>query len=343
MLAGYLRRAGREVRAVTWGRRTDDDVALARRVARAAGIAHRVRPDGAPGELPAAAERTARFEHGAGGFTTLTAWGLGRWLDDLPATVVNGYAYGNALGGGSLGWAAPDDAFEGFFARINAWGIPPDRLRALLPGARYAGVVDEVLERARETYAGYGGGPGDRAWCFDLQHRQRFHTCGMAWRQSFHAWPAQPAVDRAALDAAGRLPRTALAERRAQDTILRLWFPALAALPVDNNDGDPRPLLWPLRAKLVARARRAWRRARPGVEHRRYYRIYDFDGAGWRAVRRRVEPLRPLGEELFDAAALRRELPPPDSAFGAADAVVDSAGAKSLLGVLLWRERVGAV
>jgi hypothetical protein len=123
-----------------------------------------------------------------------------------------------------------------------------------------------------------------------------------------------------------------------QDTLLRTRFPHLSAIPVDYNDNDPRPLLWPLRAKREARARRAARR-KLGIDRRRYYPIYDFNGAPGVAVRELAEPLRPLGEALFDPAALARELPPPGVPYDAPDAVIDSAGAKTLLGVLLWHGR----
>jgi asparagine synthase (glutamine-hydrolysing) len=337
LLAGYMLRAGREVRAITWGQRRDDDVALARRVARATGIPHAIRPERL-GELPGHARRTARFEQG--GFVTASSWASSRWTAELPPTVVNGYTFGNALGGNSMEWAMPDGAFEAFFAHVSAWGIAPARLRALLAGERYAGVVDDVLGRVREIHAGLADDPRDRAWCFDLLHRQRFHVCGMAWRTAFHAWPAAPVVDRAVLDATGRLSFTTLLGRRMQDTLLRTRFPRLATIPVDGNDNDPRPLLWPLRAKVEARARRAARRAL-GVDRRRYYRIYDFNRPPWRAVRQLAEPLRPLGEAMFDPAALARELPPPGVDVDAPDAIVDSAGAKALIGVLLWLDEVG--
>jgi asparagine synthase (glutamine-hydrolysing) len=336
LLAGYLLRAGREVRAATWGRRRDDDVALARRVARAAGIPHTIRPD-VPGDLPGAVLRTARYEQGA--IPNANAWSAGRWQAELPPSTVNGFTFGNALGGSSMDWAG-DGTFEAFFARINAWGIGPARLRALLAGERFAGAVDHVVERIRAIHAGMAEDPRDRAWCFDLLHRQRFHVGALAVRAAFFTWPVSPVVDHLVLDATGRLPYTALRHRRMQDTLLRTRFPHLSTVPVDGNDNDPRPLLWPLRAKLEARARRAARRV-TGVDRRRYPRVYDFNSAPWRAVRELAEPARPRGEAFFDPAALLRELPPPQADYAAPDAIIDSAGAKALLGALLWLDAVG--
>jgi asparagine synthase (glutamine-hydrolysing) len=71
-------------------------------------------------------------------------------------------------------------------------------------------------------------------------------------------------------------------------------------------------------------------------EQRRYYRIFDFNGPGWVDVRRTLEPLREMGYEFFERAALDALWPPPDIPARAEDGIADLAGLKTILGFLAW-------
>ena len=86
-------------------------------------------------------------------------------------------------------------------------------------------------------------------------------------------------------------------------------------------------------ARAVSRLPPAWRH-----ERRYYYRVYDINNQGWRAVRNRAETARPRVLELFDRGALNALLPPPEAQVQCEDPIVDSSGMKLLLGFLLWSE-----
>jgi asparagine synthase (glutamine-hydrolysing) len=82
-------------------------------------------------------------------------------------------------------------------------------------------------------------------------------------------------------------------------------------------------------------------RPQDGIEPRYYYRMYDLNGPGWRAIRRLAEPHRETLSDLFDVKALREYLPPPEDTIEMRDTIVDGSGRKLLLGLMLWRGRVG--
>src|SRR5256885_1776663 len=125
-----------------------------------------------------------------------------------------------------------------------------------------------------------------------------------SWRLCFGAWPVLPVQDRVVLETAGGMPAATLDRRRAEDEVLRRRFPDLARLPLDRNSSNLEPLIpsawWRVRRgvrdRVAAVVRLAGRAsARPGarrVERRRYVRVYDLNGPGWRAVRRQAEPYR---------------------------------------------------
>jgi asparagine synthase (glutamine-hydrolysing) len=342
IVAGCLREAGRAVRALSWGEPHDHDVVLARRVARTLRIPHVRRDDPDPARLTGQARLQARWHQLNHGFNTVWAWGSSADLAELPAMTLNGYVFGSVVGGEPVDWAwdprEEDWSFDAFFARINAWAVPRHELKRLLRPTGCGELVEEVVDQIRHDFEGYGETPQDGAWCFDLHHRQRFHVANSLWPGSFRSWPAVPGADGPLLRSAGRLSHGALRSRVAQDALLCRRFPRLARLPIDHNDDNPRPLLgsrrWSLERRVrAARQRRGW--ATP--ERRRYYRLLDFEGAGWRSVRGAAEPLRELVSDIFDPAALADVLPPPEERLVADDAIVGSSGAKCVLGFMLWR------
>jgi len=152
-------------------------------------------------------------------------------------------------------------------------------------------------------------------------------------------------LDPALLEECGGLAAPTVSDRRAQEDLIRARFPHLAVLPLDRNSDNTRPLTSSLRhlaresarsrlgriGALVSRAR--WH------ERRYYYRVYDFDGPGWQAIRRCAEPRRSALDHLFDPAVLEELLPPPHVQTAWTDPIVQSNGPKLLLGLLLWSER----
>jgi asparagine synthase (glutamine-hydrolysing) len=346
MLAGLLRRQGTEVAALTLGLPPEVEMRCARLVARALDVRH-LEFDVAAESYAGCAGQAARWEHLAAGFNDLTNWGLRETLDALPPRCVSGYTMDAVVGGSHIAWAySPDSqtmSFERFFSLVNRSGLRPEVLRRLLRREVFGDLVADTLSQIRATYAGYASLESQRAWCFDLHHRQRFHVGRSLWPLSFGAWPVVPTLDRDLLAACGGLPASTLAERRAQDEILCQRFPELAALPLDRNSYDTAPLrprLRHLAAQHIRTRLRFLRRARPfasrRVERRYYYRVFDINGPGWRAIRREAEPLREKLLDLFDRAALEELLPPPEAVASFEDPILGPSGMKLLLGLLLW-------
>ncbi len=71
-------------------------------------------------------------------------------------------------------------------------------------------------------------------------------------------------------------------------------------------------------------------------EHRYYFRIYDFNGPGWVAVRRQAEPYRERVLHLFNRDVFDELLPGPDVPLRFENSITEASGLKSLLGLLLW-------
>lgn len=344
-LAGLLQKQGSTVTALTFGEKGDVELGCAKLVARATGFEHRTLPLAvdAHGEF---GERHATWLHCSTGFGSLAHWGSAARMGELPPRLVTGYAMDPIVGGAHITWAldraSRSMSFDAFFARINAHGVEEQTLRALL-GDQGSGLVDEARARIRAIYESYSDVGSQRAWCFDLHHRQRFHVANPAWFLSFGSWPAQPAVDSRVLAVAGGLPVGTLAERRAQDEILKRFLPALAELPLDRNSYNTEPLSPRFRylvgqqigtrlAPLTTRLRRRNDR----TEHRFYYRVFDFNSQGWQAVRRLAEPQREKLRDIFDGDRLDQYLPPPGVELRVKNGIVDSSGRKMLVGLMLW-------
>ncbi|RMF38736.1 MAG: asparagine synthetase B family protein [Chloroflexi bacterium] len=346
MLAGYLRRNGVAPVALTLGLPTDIEMRCAIPVARTLGLDHRG-VDIAFEQYPRCADLQARWEHLTNGFNDVMHWGIYPHLRGVAPRVITGYLMDAIVGGSHITWAySPANnamTFERFFDRINRWGIRPGVLQRLLRREVFGDLVQETIARIREVYQSYADRESQRAWCFDLHHRQRFHVGGGAWALSFGAWPVLPAVDHRVLETVGAMPAATLADRHAQQALLCRRFPRLARLPLDRNAYDTEPLRPRLRYLLVKglsrqlglhRLRRVWER-RNG-ERRYYYRIYDINGPGWVAVRRGAEPHRERVLHLFHPEVLAEVLPAPDQPLPCRDGIIDASGAKTLLGFLLW-------
>jgi asparagine synthase (glutamine-hydrolysing) len=236
-------------------------------------------------------------------------------------------------------------SFDSFYARVNAHGVAEATLCGLLCEPRAHELVHSVKETIHGVYDSYSDVGSRRAWCFDIHHRQRLHVGNVPWYFSFATWPVQPAVDRRVLEVAGGMSLAALAERRAQDAVLRRYYPELAELPLDRNSYDTEPLSprlrylagrW-FRDRFAPLARRASRRGKHrGPERRFYYRLYDFNGPGWRAIRRLAEPHRGKLEGLVDMTRLNEYLPAPDVDLEMRNGIVEPSGRKMLVGLILW-------
>ena len=345
LVAGLLERQGSSVTALTFGERDDMEMSCAAGVARATGFAHRTLPLEVDPEGECAV-RHARWLHCTTGFGSLAHWGSPPRMGGLPPRLVTGYVMDVVVGGSHITWAYDrvnrQMSFDSFFARINAHGVAENTLRELLRGGTTNDLVEGAKARIQSVYDSYSDVESQRAWCFDIHHRQRFHVGNPPWVFSFASWPVQPTLDQRVLSVAGGLPVSALAERRAQDEMLRRFYPHLAELPLDRNSFNTEPLsprvrylvgqyigqrLAPLRTLVPRRAR---------AERRFYYRVFDFNSPGWQAVRRLAEPYRDKLDGLLDRDRLDEYLPPPDVELRVKNGIVDSSGRKMLVGLMLW-------
>jgi len=347
MIAGYLNRKGISPVAMTLGLRSDVEMRCAIPVARALGLDHAPVNVGYD-QYPACAEIHAKWEHVANGFNNIMTWGVHPHLRKLAPRVIAGFMLDAVIGTSWIekAYVQSSDAlsFDAFFFYVNRWGIKPEILRTLLRKEVFGDLVDETVARIKSVYEGYSALESQRAWCFNLSHRERFHVGSMAWELSFGAWPVIPSLDRQLLEAAGGMPAATIAERRGQKELLCTRFPHLANLPLDHNSYDVEPLRPSLRRQLaryvywrfppirsLERAKRNWK-----GEQRYYYRIYDLNGPGWIAVRKLAEPYRDRVLDLVHKDVLETVLPPPDVRLAFGDGIIEASGPKSLLGFMLW-------
>lgn len=336
LFAGYLQTDGVAVEALTFGLPSDHDARCAAGVAERAEFPHRLVETEAEA-LPRGAELQARWEHLAAGFSNLHTWGMMEALRESPARTVCGY-------GRDIREMDEEPAdFDAFFRRQNRRALPLAELQRMLRRGTAEVSPEEMVARVRRDYEAAADDEKDRPWRWVLAHYKRFHVGGVPWHLCFGSWPILPILDRAVLEVLAAIPSSSLARRRAQDEILRRRFPELARLPLDRNDADVLPLLPSARARWTARvgALRRHFRHRGGkplndLERRRYYRVYDFNGPGWRSVRRLAEPHRERLAEWFRMDELRTYLPAPDSDVEFSDGILDSFGRKLLVGLMLW-------
>ena len=347
MLAGYLDENNIQTAAITFGIPADLEMQAAVRVARKLRLRHCAVEVGFD-QYPDCAKLQARWEHVGNGFNFITNWAVPSRLKEFAPRVILGHVIDAVVGTRYITWAysacSRSMSFESYFANINKWAIEPAVLKRLLRPEVFADLVDETIARIEKVYHSYCELESQRAWCFNLYNRQRFYVGGAAWAISFGAWPVMPALDRRLLETAAGMPAATIAERRAQTELVCRRFPALAALPLDRNSYDTRPLRPRLRYQLrryvfdhLNRVCGLGQQPEKSNHERRYYfRIFDFNNAGWCAVRRQAEDGREALFELFDRRALNEILPGPDMPLHFEDPIVGPSGLKSLLAFMLW-------
>ncbi|WP_028312826.1 asparagine synthetase B family protein [Derxia gummosa] len=338
LVAGYLQRVGADLRgALTLGDADDYEMQCARPVARALGIAHQPVPvDFAA--FPALARMQVGLEHVDTSIPDLS------WWNALPVVA----ASGARLATGLLGDAVMADdtwepgvsdrtAFEARFNYMNRWGMPPEAVARLLAPAGGQRVVDQALAEMRDAWDQVPGEPFQRIWLWELRHRERGHVGAVAWRMSLGAMPLLPFIDRELLDLVAGMPHAPLYRRAAQRELLRTRFDALARLPLDRNSAQTAPMVESLFGKVRRKLdpARLLQRLKPAAEQRYYARVYDFNNAGWRAVRAEADAARAATSAIFDRAALDCLLPRADAVASVGDKIIDTSGLKTLTALTL--------
>lgn len=348
LFAGYARETGSPTTAITMGRGRDFEFRCAARVAETLELAHEGREHG-PAEIVEGARLEARRMLLSNGFSAPHGWSLPLGADDPPPALVTGHLSDAVLSASHLGPAKTPEgggrlSAEALIRSLNRWAVPMDVLR----GTARPGFLEECVEplwrRLAALVVPEAASPERQLWLAYLRSRQRYHVGAAPWRTSFAAWPVSPVDDRRVLDTVASTPVAALEDRVLQTELLEERFPELASLPLDRNSHDRIPPA-PGPADHLKSALRQWGRRLPGAwrlrqlreDRRYYYRIYDLASPGWRRIRERAEPARERLDEWFDTDALtRRYLPPPGETAETADGIIDAAGRKLLLGLMLW-------
>jgi asparagine synthase (glutamine-hydrolysing) len=346
LLAGLMAQSGRSFDTLTFGEEGDFELRCASGVARALGVPHQRLSIDFDAECVALQTRAL---HCSTGYSGASYWHSPADLASVSPYLVNGYTMDSVIGGSNMIWpydrATGKVSFSTHLSRVNSHGVAIPQLAKLLKREAWKGVLDQVTHEIESTYRSYAPSESQRAWGFALHHRQRLNIGNPPWVLSFGAWPILPAVDKQVLKIAGGLPAAVLTERRAQDDVIRSYFPALAELPLDRAGLDMTPLTLRIRQRLarnfLAKIEPITRRLRSnrGPERRYYHRLYDFNGPAWKAARHQAEPSRRKLHELFDEAALSEALPPPDADVEVANSIAGTHGMKMLVGLCLWAER----
>lgn len=343
LLAGLLARLNIPVTAITQGRTSDNDFRCARPIARSLGFHHRlVEQDGGGWNTFQSRLRWQGFTSSPG----LGSDGVAPLLRGLHPRVVSGYLMDAIVGGSHIHWCyAPAEhrsGFEPWFRILNRHGIPVDTLRRLLRREVFGNAVDDMLDRVRRRFSELGQSNLERAWRFDLEHRQRFNIGNMLLRQMKGLWPVAPHIDRDVIATAGGIPLGALAGRTVEREILIRFYHHLARLPLDRGhsadttpiDPDVRGMLRSLPGQALRRAAGALRL--PTTQRSYYARTFSLDGAGWQDVRQQWEPSREAAYELFDRDTFDSLVPRAGVPWPAPASIVDNVGRRLLLASAVW-------
>ncbi|HJU67737.1 MAG TPA: asparagine synthase-related protein [Gemmatimonadaceae bacterium] len=333
LVAGYVRRHRDRAHALTLGKQADYEMKCATAVARTLRLTHAT-VDVKEAQFPAFAELQAHWEQLGTGFASVHMWGAVEAMRELPPRFFSGYHL-EIRGSESM-----PSAFDELFAGSKNRGFQAATLRRLLRHDASSELISSLERERRAIYETSSVIAEDRPAHFFIAHDWRAHAGGVPWKLSFGSWPILPILDRGILDTIFTLPASALANRGAQDAILRRRFPHLARLPLDRNAHDTLPLLPSARQRIVHALGRfaapLTRRFPRNLERRYYHRVYDINGPGWRAIRRLAEPHREQLSTLFNMDALAEVVPPPDARIAVRSTIADSFAPKLLIGLMIW-------
>lgn len=339
MLAGFLHRQGNVPQTLTFGRPDDLESLCARPIARFLGFPHNTHDDPLANNVTYA-HWLATWEHVSGGGNGLagTGWGSLEPLRQLPARTVTGLSMDRVICGIRI--RNPD--FWGALAQLHSGAFTPDQLAPLLNRDRFQGVAETVVAGLQQRYQQYSDLETHRAWLLSLAYSNRMGLGMHAWRMTFGTWPCLPILDQQVLAVGSQLPSATTSKRRAQKALVQRSFPQLAQLPLDHNGFSIQPLTpsrQSQRWQQLARVRSQWWKlqAKLGYERRYYYRIFNINNPGLRAVRREVEPYRDAVSDLFNREALDTLLPPPEVPIPIqSDQITETKQYTLLLGLILW-------
>ncbi len=151
-----------------------------------------------------------------------------------------------------------------------------------------------------------------------------------------------PGVDSEVLKLVYQLPADSLVDRRLQNCMVIRRFPALARLPLDRNSESVRPLApsfaWRLRNRLLREIHRVppFRPKANAWDRLYYYRIFDFNHPGWKAIRQTADECRDALAGVFDEKALAEILPPASAEVHLDSPIAGASSLKTLSGLAIW-------
>ena len=138
------------------------------------------------------------------------------------------------------------------------------------------------------------------------------------------------------------MPASSLSNRRAQIGVLVARFPELAALPLDRNAYNSFPLQPRLRHHVSryvhdrwGQAMRAFSLGNTSRERRFYFRLYDVNAPGWRAIREIAELHRDALPQILRREKVAELWPMPSQSVSLPSPVEQSSRLRLLLGLAL--------
>lgn len=346
IVVGVLARQGVPMNVITRGDAGDLEFRCARAVARHLGLEqHRIPHE----ETFADFERMLWWDGMMCAPGLAGGNGLGEPLAHVHPFFVSGFIADPILGGLSMTKSfdrGPRRAgFERYLKRSNDWGVALDVLPRLLRRDVFGDAARTIVDELREDYMTAADGHMARAWLHTMELRQRVGMGHLLNHHAFTFWPRSPQLDRAVLHTAAGIPMPLLAGRRLEHEMLTRFHEHLARLPLDRNDFDITPPLAGagdlIRAGVDRRIRR-WRGrlGLPRPERRYYHRTFDFNGADWRATRRRAEVDRERAYALFEREAFDALVPGPEERWAPTGTIEGASGVKLLASLPVWL-RVG--
>jgi len=352
MVAGYLAHAvpRERVCAISLGARGDQELKLARQVARHLGWQHRFR-DVATKDYVELALSQIRLESLQGPFANFGTNSARPLLAEVGAPFLNGYCGDGIVGdkGAMQAYDARTGAFtfEAMWSTMRTYGMTDAQLARVLPGLEGRTWVTQVKEQLHSEWAVIHGHDFQRAQYFFAVNRVRYHVGSIIWRLSLGAWPLTPYLHRPLLEFAAGLPLAQLRNRVLQAQILRQHYPGLACIPFDENTDRPRYLVQgrtrrvlnslPRLAELSWTLHRWHQRWLGAAETRYYYRTYDFNSPGWVSVRRLADAQATPVTDFWQASQVDQLLPGHDVNVHFGNPFTEAAPIKTLLGLKLWQ------
>ncbi|MFK7829094.1 MAG: asparagine synthase-related protein [Congregibacter sp.] len=348
-LAGYLSELANQgsTRAVTVGKKSDNELAFACKMVSRIGWRHRIQDTGLE-DCAAYARELLTYESMGGTFVNPAHKTARDIFSESGAPFLSGY-FGDAILGdrqAQLTWDDTCSAYTGdkLLANMRKFGFEHSQLSELLSCSALDERIDRLSNLLLTQWQEAGSEDWQRSWRFSLDNRVRHHVGQIIWRLSLGSWPLLAFTDVPLLKLMATLPQSYLRDRIIQSDLIKQRFPKLARLPLDNNGRKPIYLLKPASVRFLDALPspssfhwriREWLRSRDqATEKRFYYRVYDYNSSAWKGIRNLAataldSPLEPP----LNQVAVGDVLGQPDLDIVFEDGIIDSAKYKTLVGL----------